>query len=537
MTISVVERWRPSMASCDPRVEYTGAIASTPGTARNSSSCASVNGRPDTAASAPTCSAAERSMPARTVPSSTDENTATETPTTTASTGTSPALGSRSARADPRNGTSPGSRRGGADQPRERDRVEAEHDDARHERQQQRHGREQRIDTGLRGRRRRARGAAAAPRRRPRGARRAVRRSSGSGRDRRPPRSALARRSGLSAGADATRSAAGVTANAAASSQPPAPAWRRPRASRRRRRRSRPGTPMASPSIARMPRSCPTEAPRAAASSRPARRRSKTTRAPSTSTAIMTPIGPEAIVASTASLAAAATAASPSAAPSPLRKPTSPTVATQPPTHSPEPSVCTPLENSPSWPMSRVVSSAVMRSGQHGDPGLHDDRQVDLRERGPRGRVDEGGRRDLGGSESVVGDHRGLERAGHVGPEPVVGVGRRDRAGQPEGLVHRADADEALLAELPFHALGDRVGEHDLHRGAAVELPVDRRGPVARRQRGVLAEARVEAGQHPVHGRARGGPRHDGAHRAHHERGERGTGDAAQRLGRASRMP
>ena len=108
MTMSVVERCRPSMASCDPRVEYTGAIASTPGTARNSSSCASVNGRPDTAASAPTCSAAERSMPARTVPSSTDENTATETPTTTASTGTSPALGSRSARADPRKGTSPG---------------------------------------------------------------------------------------------------------------------------------------------------------------------------------------------------------------------------------------------------------------------------------------------------------------------------------------------------------------------------------------------------------------------------------------------
>ena len=150
----VVERVAPVDGGGATRaVEYTGAIALD---ARNRAEFVGLRER-ERQARGPRhpplrCSAAERSMPARTVPSSTDENTATETPTTTASTGTSPALGSRSDRADPRKGTSlQVGLAVDADQPGERNRVEAEHDDARHERQQQRHGREQRVDAGLRG--------------------------------------------------------------------------------------------------------------------------------------------------------------------------------------------------------------------------------------------------------------------------------------------------------------------------------------------------------------------------------------------------
>ena len=79
----------------------------------------------------------------------------------------------------------------------------------------------------------------------------------------------------------------------------------------------------------------------------------------------MTPIGPDAIVASTASLAAAAAAASPSASPSPLRNPTSPTIGTKP-SNSPDPRRCTALENSPSCPRSSAVSPATTRSGSMG---------------------------------------------------------------------------------------------------------------------------------------------------------------------------
>ena len=108
-----------------------------------------------------------------------------------------------------------------------------------------------------------------------------------------PPRSARARRRGLSAGARRDQQRGGRHGEHGGE-----------RATRRSRRRRRPracrapppttaaGTPIARPSSARMPRSWPTEAPRAAASSRPVRRRSNTTRAPSTSTATMTPIGP-----------------------------------------------------------------------------------------------------------------------------------------------------------------------------------------------------------------------------------------------------
>jgi len=104
-TMSVVVRTRPSISIVLGAVEYTGAIASTPGTSANAACCSSVNGVPVTAASAPTRASAARSTPVCTVPSSTAEKTATETPTTTVSTGTMPADGSRNARAEPRNGT------------------------------------------------------------------------------------------------------------------------------------------------------------------------------------------------------------------------------------------------------------------------------------------------------------------------------------------------------------------------------------------------------------------------------------------------
>ncbi len=115
-----------------------------------------------------------------------------------------------------------------------------------------------------------------------------------------------------------------------------------------------------------MPRSRPSDAPRAAASSSPVRRRSNTTRAPSSSTATITPIGPEAIVASTASVAPAAMAADSSASESPLEKVTSPTVekAKSP---KPGPSGYASLVNSSTAARSSADWSARTRSGSVGN--------------------------------------------------------------------------------------------------------------------------------------------------------------------------
>ena len=167
--------------------------------------------------------------------------------------------------------------------------------------------------------------------------------------------------------------------------------------------------------------------------------------------------------------------------------------------------------------------------GEHREPRLHGHRQVDRGERGPRGGVDERRGGVLGRGEPVV-DHRWLERARHVGPDPVGGIDRREGAGEAQGLVDAPDAHEPNLAELPRHALGHHVGEEEVDRDVGVESAVDRSRPVARRQLDVLAQARVEARQHPIDGGAGGGSGHHRAHGAHDERRERCAGDAAQGL-------
>ncbi|UIP59356.1 hypothetical protein DSM26151_22630 [Agromyces marinus] len=192
----------------------------------------------------------------------------------------------------------------------------------------------------------------------------------------RPPeasRSARARRSGLSSDARATRSAAGARANSTAIHHPCSP--EAPGVADTASSAPIPdaGIPTASPSASRPPRSLAGEAPRAAASSRPPRRRSKTTRAPRTTTAIATPIGPDAIMASTASTAAADATAASRVSRMPLENATWPTVAiaaygwkepggasgSSTSIHCPRPSANEALATSPSCVASSGASSAV----------------------------------------------------------------------------------------------------------------------------------------------------------------------------------
>ncbi len=167
------------------------------------------------------------------------------------------------------------------------------------------------------------------------------------------------------------------------------------------------------------------------------------------------------------------------------------------------------------------------------------DRQVDLRRRRSTRSASTKAVAVISGGASPLSITDGSSALGTWVQTPSAGSTGANVPARRRGWFTRADADESLLAELPLHALGDRVGEHDLDRGRRRRV-----GPStgAGQSPDVSSTCSRRRGSKPgstrYTGELGGGTRHHRAHGAH----ARATASGAPVMprsgsGRASRMP